>query len=223
MPHGAFINDFLQEVADFVPAFQHIRQHGLANHIAQCCLGCPTDGALIVRHIQRRPFWVHHFPKQHGIHIHRHCISCESLFRLESSRDDTGIDPVRNRVDDRNDEKQSRPPEGVEMAQTQYDHPIPLGSNLDCGRNRKGDYERADSNSDGSGVSANPIHGIGQCRTHGQYENKDQARKRFVWFHVNRLPHIMFITLIRISCYETGKAYAAMQPHGYGVFTPKPF
>jgi len=36
----------------------------------------------------------------------------------------------------------------VEISQTQYDNPIPLGSNLDWARNGKGDYERADSNAD---------------------------------------------------------------------------
>jgi hypothetical protein len=56
---------------------------------------------LIVGYAQGRLFRVDDFPKQHGIHIHGHGVFGEGFFRFEAGRDDAGVDPVGNRIDDR--------------------------------------------------------------------------------------------------------------------------
>ena len=58
----------------------------------------------------------------------------KGFFCLETSGDDARVDPVGNRIDDRNNEKHSRPLKGVEFTQTQYNDLVPLISNLNCGR-----------------------------------------------------------------------------------------
>ena len=98
-----------------------------------------------------------------GIHIHRHRILGQGFFRLETSRDDARVDPVRNRINHRNDEKQSRSLKGVEVAQTQYHGPIPLISNLNCVRNGESQDKGAGSDPDRFRVSANFIPGVCQC------------------------------------------------------------
>ena len=102
---GSLIDDLLEQRAYLVAAFQHVRKHGFANHITQGGLGRPTDGALIVGHVQGRFLRIQHFPKQHGVHIHRHGVFGQGFFRLETGCDDAGVYPVRNRINDRDDKK----------------------------------------------------------------------------------------------------------------------
>ena len=59
---------------------------------------------------------------------------------LNRTRHYTRVDPVRNRLDDWNDEKQTRPPKGAETAEPQHHDALPLINDLDgLGDNPRGD------------------------------------------------------------------------------------
>jgi hypothetical protein len=84
------------------------------------------------------------------------------LFRLEPSRDDAGVNPIRNRVNDRNNEKQSRSFQGAKLAQAQYDRPIPLVGNLDGGSDCQGQDEGHDANPAGYQIGSHPMLRVGE-------------------------------------------------------------
>jgi len=120
-PFYPVLDGLLELVIDGLPPGEHLREDHLPDDIAEDCLCSEQDRFTVLLHLQGRTLDIVHLPEEHRVNIHRHRVLREGLLRVERGRDDPEIDDVRDGVEERNQDDETRTPYPDESSQKQ-DH-----------------------------------------------------------------------------------------------------